>query len=337
MISIMMSLDSIDYFPDEGESFELDLSDSKVGTGEKTISGSELKDGEHEHTDTMLSSFLKRQNDIGWSVTTDWDEEIKGQNFTCHWTMYRSSTGKEVDFCVFPFKDVISDSVKRAHRWGDCLSLPGLWNNATKMKNSVYVEIGANQGTCLTEMLLSTDANIIAFEPHPMNLFNLRNTLSRLDPVYQRRVLLVPLALGNKTEETTIYAAYNNMGNSVVGKFVEDYVNQSAPDAFQFKIRVERLDSILDSNRLHIPLMKMDAQGYECKIMEGIGEQLANQIDNVKFEYARNCLKAHGCTDLLTFFRKYGFDVYKSGKIVLQEKVNFKLADLLAKKNKNRE
>eukprot|EP00557_Chaetoceros_sp_GSL56_P013969 CAMPEP_0176477752 /NCGR_PEP_ID=MMETSP0200_2-20121128/805_1 /TAXON_ID=947934 /ORGANISM="Chaetoceros sp., Strain GSL56" /LENGTH=291 /DNA_ID=CAMNT_0017873613 /DNA_START=264 /DNA_END=1139 /DNA_ORIENTATION=+ len=282
----------------------------------------------------MLTSFLKRRTGRGWSFTIDSNGGIKGQNFTCHWTTYRSvSTGKEVDFCVFPFKDVISDSVKRVHRWGDCLSLPGLWDNATKRKNSVYVEIGANQGTCVTEMLLSTDAKIIAFEPHPMNLFNLRNTLSRLDATYQRRVLLVPLALGNETEDATIYAAYNNMGNSAVGQFVEDYTNQSAPDAFQFQIRVERLDSILDSNRVHIPLIKMDAQGYECRIMEGLGEQLADQIDNIKFEYARNCLKAHGCKNLLPIFRKYGFDIYKNGKIVVQEQVNFKLADLLAKKN----
>lgn len=335
----MLSLnDSIYFARIEEESFELNLSESKKAVGGNIILESELKDSEYEHPNTMLSSFLKRRNGMGWSITdaANWNDEggTKGLNFTCHWTMYRSITGKEVDFCVFPFKDVISDSVKRAHRWGDCLSLPGLWKNATKKENSVYVEIGANQGTCLTEMLLSTDANIIAFEPHPMNLFNLRSTISRLDSAYQRRVLLIPIALGNATDEATIYAAYNNMGNSVVGRFVEDYVNQSAPDDFQFKIRVERLDSILDSNRLHIPLMKMDAQGYECRIMEGMGDQLAQQIDNIKFEYARNCLKGQGCNNLLALFRKYGFEIYKNGNLVLQEQVNFKLGDLLAKKKK---
>ena len=184
------------------------------------------------------------------------------------------------------------------------------------------------------EMLLSTDANIIAFEPHPMNLFNLMNTISRLDEMYKKRVVLIPIALGNETEETIIHAAYNNLGNSVVGQFVEDYSNQSAPDAFKFTIRVERLDSILNSSGgLHIPLMKMDAQGYECRIMEGIGEHIAARIDNIKFEYARNCLNAQGCTNLLTIFRRFGFNIYKRGKRIYEEKVNFKLADLLAQKN----
>jgi FkbM family methyltransferase len=49
---------------------------------------------------------------------------------------------------------------------------------------------------------------------------------------------------------------------------------------------VERLDSILESKKIKVGLLKMDAQGFECKILEGMGGEVAEQIDVMKFEYA---------------------------------------------------
>lgn len=69
--------------------------------------------------------------------------------------------------------DAVSNSIKGNKRWSDCDILPVLWNNGSA-ESYVYVEIGANIGSCLMEMLLSTNSSIIAFEPHPMNLYNIK-------------------------------------------------------------------------------------------------------------------------------------------------------------------
>jgi hypothetical protein len=64
------------------------------------------------------------------------------------------------------------------------------------------------------EMLLSTNANIIAFEPHPMHVFNIKKTVSLLDKSYQDRLLLFPIGLGSESAASTIYSASGNLGNS---------------------------------------------------------------------------------------------------------------------------
>ena len=74
---------------------------------------------------------------------------------------------------------------------------------------------------------------------------------------------------------------------------------------------VERLDSILESKKIKVGLLKMDAQGFECKIVEGKGEEVAEQIDVMKFENADHLLFVHGWMDLLQRVMNYSFDVYR--------------------------
>jgi hypothetical protein len=94
--------------------------------------------------------------------------------------------------------------------------------------------------------------------------------------------------------------------DKVVGKMIG-----SADEIFdkknQFTVYVERLDSILNSENVHVGLLKMDAQGFERNIIEGMGQPLANNIDVMKFEYATTHLHAHGWIIFLTY-RKFEDD-----------------------------
>ena len=254
----------------------------------------------NDAAEQLTHNILKRKegDELGsWELvdwqypTTDNEEKL----FNCEMTTFKSSSGKEAKMCVHAFEDIISDSIRRDGNWKDCNVLSELWNeqkkNATDdpLLDYYYVDIGMNIGSCVMEMLLETDAKIIAFEPHPLNLYNLKKTVSQLDKSYQDRLLLFPIGLGNATSTSTIYSASNNMGNSVIGKIIQDgkSLTQIFDEKYQFIIFVERLDSILESNNIHnIRLMKMDAQGFECKILEGMGSNLASKITMVKFEYA---------------------------------------------------
>ena len=87
----------------------------------------------------------------------------------CDLVSFKSTTGNSTEMCVHNIRDFVSDAIRRKGRWADCDPLPKLWNEAkTGAKNEVYVEIGANIGSCVMEMLMSTDANIVAFEPTPI-------------------------------------------------------------------------------------------------------------------------------------------------------------------------
>eukprot|EP00978_Attheya_sp_CCMP212_P008102 scaffold18862_cov55-Attheya_sp.AAC.1 len=259
-------------------------------------------------------------SDESWKLI-EWNNDTtftpsEHQKFKCDFTTFTSSsTGISVPMCVHAFRDYVSGSIRRNKRWSDCNLLPVLWNasHVNQTDQSVYVEIGANIGSCVMEMLLGTNATIVAFEPHPMNLFNLKKTVAGLDRKYQDRLRLFPIGLGDAKATNTIYSADNNMGNSVIGKVIKDTATQSFSEALQFEIYVEKMSDILSSDA-DVKLMKIDAQGFECKIVDGWSEDTAASIETIKMEYADHWLEGQGCMDIVPKFIRYGFDVFNGHK-----------------------
>jgi len=295
---------------------------------------------------TITHSKLIRKAGKTWT-TVDWKNNamIKPSDtdgiFKCKWTKFKSAaTNREAEMCVHPFPDFVSDSIVQHGHWKDCNALSAYWNqNVDNGAESLYLEIGANIDSCVMEMLLGTNANIIAFEPHPMNQFALKQTISKLDSSFQDRLSLVPVGLGHEQGSSTIYSAHDNMGNSMIGTSVKDHGAQRFDKKLQFQVSIERLDSILKSGT-NVKLMKMDAQGFECNIFEGMGQAIASGIETIKFEYAAAFLDAQKCTDLLDRMRNYGFDIYSvnghSGKFgkPVQTPPRSGVIDLYAKKQK---
>jgi methyltransferase, FkbM family len=216
----------------------------------------------------LLQSALKTRSGDGWKIVDfsgdvdNHDDDENPHGFQCEWTLFRSTSGNEANMCVHPFHDIVSNKVRQSHRWHDCDVLPKYWHENSANNSQIYVEIGGNIGTCVMEMLLSTDAPIIAFEPNPRNVFVLKETLRKMEKSYQERIVIVPVALGDEKGSNKIYAASNNMGNSVVGKVIKDFQTQEFSENNQFDIRIEKLEDILKPGT-DIGLVKMDAQG--CK------------------------------------------------------------------------
>lgn len=296
------------------------------------------------HTDDtprdLLLSVLKRTSGEKWTIPS-WDsldeDQHDGDNAEVRWANFTSTTGITRPMAIHPHFDFISRAINNKHRWSDCDVLPQLWNQAEDRsgKRNIYMEIGANIGSCIMEMLLSTDAPILAFEPHPKNQLCLRKTISRLEPEYQNRIILVPVALGEAQGSSTIYSASNNMGNSVVGKIIKDYDTQIFDEKSQFEIPIERLDSIIksDTTNIDFKVLKLDAQGYECKILEGMGPNIARSIQNIKFEYAQKWIEAQNCLDLLPKMRELGFNIYRGKNIVNEDSLKLANSDLIAKQS----
>jgi FkbM family methyltransferase len=257
----------------------------------------------------LLSKSLLRMSGNGWQINSD--PHADGNKFECKWLDFQAqASGKTAKFCGHSIPDGVTDSIAKNKHFHHCNILPGMWKDleSVRTEKSIYVEIGANIGSCVMEMLLSTDANIVAFEPHPRNVFTIRSSIAALDKSYQDRVVIVPVGLGAEGATNTIFAAAGNMGNSVVGMVIKDGRNQQFKEEDQFSIRVERLDSII-STYPDIALIKMDVQGFECHVMDGISQDLANRMNKVKFEVSLNHLRKQGCRDLFAKFRNLGFDL----------------------------
>ena len=259
---------------------------------------------------------------------------------TCNQVDFSSTSGHVAKMCVHTEDDYVSRVLRDKHRWRQCDPLSKFWNRrgeeqTTKKANEnaeeVYVEIGANVGSCVMEMLMSTNANIVAFEPHPANYKLLAATISMLDLRYQNRVALFPIGLGSGKSKSQIFSGVGNMGNSVVGKPLKDNPEQETHPPVD--IFIERLDSILSDN-ITIPLVKMDAQGLECQILDGLSNDIADNIQRLKFEYARKWLDGQGCVDLLPKLRSFGFAItHEDGRSMNLDDFNCGVCDLYAIKS----
>ena len=264
----------------------------------------------------ILKRALAKTSGEGWDLNPKSSMEsefAKQNNLQCHWIDFVATSGKTAKFCGHDENDLVTRKIRKTKRWPDCDVLPKFWNDQGLIKdsNSVYIEIGANIGGCVMEMLLSTDAKIVAFEPHPINQFMLQNSIQALPLEYQERFVLVPVGLGKEESKNEIFSSVRNMGNSVIGTIVKDFGSQKDEDFLRFNVFVERLSSIININdeNLNVPLIKLDAQGYECNILEGVGQKMASKIKKIKFEVARKWLVKQGCIDLFDRFRSLGFEI----------------------------
>lgn len=245
-----------------------------------------------------------------WRLEPQWNltELPEVGDYDCKWVEFRPIGGKKAQMCVHPFKDIVSMNVAQFGGWVDCRILTKLWHQNYR-EGSIYVEIGANIGACVMQMLMTTNASIVAFEPNPLNRYCLMSTMKRMDKEYQDRLLLYPVALGARQSTQLIYSVENNMGNSVVGKVIKDqeYQKANAP----LVVHVERAADILTPDGPDIALMKLDAQGYECEILNGMeGSNILERTSTVKFEFAGKWLEGHNCHDLIQRFMDAGFHVY---------------------------
>jgi len=285
------------------------------------------------------AAVIKKGSGEGWEI---WDREnpiTQLEDMTCAWTTFRATNGETSPMCVHMERDAVSDTIKRAGRWSDCDGLTALWDEQQQGDDnkdpSVYIEIGANIGGCILQMLLTTNATILAFEPHPKNQFCVTSSLRALEsvkPEYRDRVIFFPIGLGTKTDTSTIVAAKGNMGHSTVGG-----VNKFSPhNVFEVEmpVQIERLDDILDTQVTGVGLIKMDVEGFECSVMDGMPNTLQN-TKVMQTEVAHNLLKGfEGCSDaiLVDKIRDSGFDVFMSNKLLVGPPIQKGYIDVVARR-----
>jgi len=242
------------------------------------------------------TALLKKTSGSNWKMwdrnstyTTTLSSISKEQR--CDWARFRVN-GYVADMCTHGDDEVLSKVIKSHGRWGECDLLTVLWHDYTR--KSVFVDAGANIGSCVLHMLFTTSASILAFEPHPRNLFCLTSTLMKLDKQYRNRVFLFPIALGSESKISKMTGLENNLGHSMI-------YNKPLNEQYHsvINIPVERLDSIL-SIEAHIELMKLDVEGYECNVLEGMGMgALLQQTKVIYTEVNDHYLHRNNCSKQL--------------------------------------
>ena len=169
-------------------------------------------------------------------------------------------------------------------------------------------------------MMLALGIDTIAFEPLPANLFYLTSAVLANRPAFRAHLTLHPIALGAASGTTPLYSQRGNAGNTVVNAPVGDSQADEAAMVHAgavTQILVSTLDSRMwpDSTAPapRITLLKMDVQGYECRLLAGAQRLLAARaIRAMKLEVAPRWLRKQGCSamKLYTKLRGAGFHLW---------------------------
>jgi len=227
--------------------------------------------------------------------------------------------GSAPTMCLREYPDAVSDSIHESGVWPDCPELAAMWttvpnrsrqfasNGASPTKH--FVDIGANIGACLLPMMARPDVkHAFAFEPNPANLFYLTSSV-RANPEIMKKLTLYPVALGEVEKVSSLVTEESNAGNTIVG------IQQGINPEGALKIQIRRLDDILAKTvpAPYIHLMKLDAQGYEVKILRGAHKLFSSgAVNAVKFELAGAWLKAQNTSsaEYCNTFMNYGYQIY---------------------------
>ena len=221
----------------------------------------------------------------------------------CAWRRLHWPGARQRWLCAMP-KDFITQRIMAKGSWDDCARLVSLWH-AVQLGHSIMIEVGANVGACTVELLLRTNASILAFEPSPVAFWHLTSSLLRLSKLeaVTDRIAVFPLALGSRSSSArmtvSMRSRVNNYGASVInlgGSSLGERagLRDAATDLGTVQIRT--LQEIFPQGfEEAIGMVKLDVQGFECDVLDG-GGPVFSQVRVLVAEADDALLSIQGCS-----------------------------------------
>jgi len=163
-------------------------------------------------------------------------------------------------------------------------------------------DVGANCGN-RTEIFLALGARVVAVEPQEFCVAKLRRRFS-----CNRRLTLVPLALGAVLGEAEIYLSAANTVSSMSPDWIEKVKASGRFSTVEWssstKISVTTLDALITAHGVPV-FCKLDVEGSEEKILAG----LSRPIQAVSFEFVPEIIQvALGCVARMEQLGSYEFN-----------------------------
>ena len=160
--------------------------------------------------------------------------------------------------------------------------------SALSLESSVFLDIGANVGNH-TLYMSKTVKQVHAFEPYSAVLDELRNKI-RINKI--KNVSIHPFGLSNTIAEIPFYLPQG--GNLGTGSFSPDF--KDGGDLYK-ALPVTTGDAFIHKNGITgIGIIKIDVEGHERKVLEGLSEAISRQRPAVIFEMSPETVQSF-CND----------------------------------------
>jgi FkbM family methyltransferase len=169
-------------------------------------------------------------------------------------------------------------------------------------RSEVALDIGANIGqmTSLMRMLAGPGGRVLSFEPHPQLFAELEENIKLFTHPRQAPVETYGVAVSDSEGEGVLDQGAEWDSNRGLARLVW---SDTGPGAGAFKVRMRRLDDILQSD-VRVGVCKIDVEEQEIHVLRGAEGLLArHQIRDIIFEdfgtypsEVQQTLRRHGYT-----------------------------------------
>jgi FkbM family methyltransferase len=150
-----------------------------------------------------------------------------------------------------------------------------------------FVDAGANHGffSLLAATLVGPQGHVYAFEPHPEARERLERHL--IENGLASRVAVSPFALSDRTGTATMHQSHHTALASLVP--AHSPVRHQVAFGNPFEVGITTFDAWRAGQRPgHIRLMKIDVEGAEALVLQGMTEGLRAGLDAIVVETARD-------------------------------------------------
>lgn len=195
-------------------------------------------------------------------------------------------------------------------------------NYPSLFQSGHILDIGANIGytSFVFSKALTPPYKIFAFEPEKRNLKFLKKVAQKY--LFSDKLVLTAAAVGNQEGEIELW---QNDDHHADHRIITDEFRKQLTGSFQTqKTPLITIDKFLKDHQASTPIsfIKIDVQGYELAVCQGMIETLAaNPQCLVEFEYCPSMMEALGyaAEELLQFFQDRGYFFYSINKKGLLE------------------
>lgn len=220
----------------------------------------------------------------------------------------------------FELVDLKTDSIKMIGDWGkrfqttypETTTYHEIYNRQDYIKGDcniqpgdVVVDCGGNIGIFTSFAIDMGASRVLSFEPFPNNF--------ELNKKNNPNAEIFNLAVSNKTNDTIelLYTHTGNGGHTIIeSEFDHD------PGHYQHKnifVKTITLNDIISQNFIdHIDFLKVDTEGAELMIFEGLSDENLSKIRCIALEYHHNIFNydENIYSDFQSRFNRLGFNTF---------------------------
>lgn len=171
------------------------------------------------------------------------------------------------------------------------------------MPNAIY-DIGANKGTWTKECLaFFPDADFFLFEPQKELKKDIDSNLAS-----NNKISVHLVGIGDKNE--TLKFTMHNRDDS--RSFLYSEADATSLGFEQVELPIVRLDTFIEQNKLPAPdLLKIDAEGFDIKVLMGVGKYLENTEVVLVEVGIMNKRIPNNAKDVLNYMDGQGFRLFE--------------------------